>query len=65
MATIRWAVTVLLLLLFGLFVWPTRYEYIDSYGGNLIRINRLTGKIEMLVPQAWWEDVSPTRKHKD
>lgn len=49
-----WAGLALLLLLFGAFVWPTLYRW-DHMGmaqgwSYPVRINRITGQAEMLLP---------------
>jgi hypothetical protein len=50
------------LLLIGIFVWPTRYRYdhVNLQGNVLpVRIDRFTGKTEMLDASGWHEPSSP------
>ncbi|MGA3293776.1 MAG: hypothetical protein ABSE45_07310 [Candidatus Acidiferrales bacterium] len=52
---------VVVALLFGVFVWPTRYRYINlKVEGNsfAIREDRLTGKTWRLFPNSGWEQTS-------
>jgi hypothetical protein len=45
------ATLVLLIVLFGIYVWPTRYAYHDMYGGKkYVRIDRFTGEIRWFDP---------------
>ena len=47
----------LVLLLFGWFVWPTQYRYDQTtLNGNTfpVRIDRITEKVEILVPISGW-----------
>ncbi|MCL5773134.1 MAG: hypothetical protein M1536_01980 [Firmicutes bacterium] len=46
------AVGVILLLLFIIFVWPTRYRY-DRLQSWPVRIDRITGKTEILYEDGW------------
>jgi hypothetical protein len=65
---LRWLVVLGLLAAFALFVWPTRFRYDHmTVDGNIVpvRIDRLTGDADMLVPDDGWvpvespQDASP------
>lgn len=50
---IRYAFISILLILVGLFVYPTMYRY-DKFDQKIpVRINRVTGKTELLSTQGW------------
>jgi len=52
-----WITMGVLIILFGLFVWPTiyRYDHIKYTAGEvLIRTNRLTGEVERLYNTGGW-----------
>lgn len=57
----RWvAVLAIVLLLFGVFVWPTQYRYERAVVGPwdaritvIVRISRITGKAEYLSEDGW------------
>ena len=47
---------VVLLMVFAVYVWPTRYRYhVTSFAGSQITIreNRFTGKVNLLMPYGW------------
>jgi len=48
-------VLMLIAVLFGLFVWPTkwRYDKIRSDRDYILRINRMTGAAQILGPDGW------------
>jgi len=52
-----WALFVICVGLFGLFIWPTpyRYDHIDYGSGTSypVRQNRLTGSTKVLFPNGW------------
>jgi hypothetical protein len=57
---LRWLVAIALLTAFVLFVWPTRFRYDHmTVDGNLVpvRIDRLNGDADMLVPDDGWVPV--------
>lgn len=61
------AISAVILILFAIFVWPTRYVYTHMNVGDgaslLIRIDRFTGKTEWFNPNVaygGWKGVSPT-----
>jgi hypothetical protein len=48
--------------LIGVFVWPTRYRYLEmTFKGNVlpVRVDRFSGKTEVLFPQGWSETQRP------
>ena len=50
-----WAIfstVVLLIALFGLLVWPTRYKF-EQINGNLIRIDRISGQVDAFRNTMW------------
>lgn len=54
---LKLAALALLLALLGWFVWPTPYRYLRferSRSGALLRENRFTGRLEVLVPGVGW-----------
>ena len=49
-------ILIIVILLLGIFVWPTRYKYDHiTYGNNKfpVRIDRLSGQAEALYPSGW------------
>jgi hypothetical protein len=46
-------VIVVIAILFGVFVWPTRYRYDHVARGWLIRIDRFTSRVEILRNGGW------------
>ena len=57
---VRLLVVLAILAAVALFVWPTRYRYDHmTVDGNLVpvRIDRITGDADMLVPDDGWEPV--------
>ena len=40
------------LLLFLIFIWPTPYKYYRDKGGGLIKVHRLTGNGDYVVPSS-------------
>lgn len=54
-----------LLLLFGVYIWPTRYSYDHMRTGDvslLIRIDRFSGKADILIPGKGWIDAETEEK---
>lgn len=48
-----WPITLLLAIIaFGLFIWPTPYEYTRKYP-NVVRVNRFTGEKETSGRGGW------------
>ncbi|HPS55669.1 MAG TPA: hypothetical protein PLP05_08725 [Sedimentisphaerales bacterium] len=43
----------LVIILFMVIVWPTKYKYLSPVGGEALRINRFTGKAEVLGRGGW------------
>lgn len=50
---IRYSALIVILLIIAIFVYPTLYQY-DKFDQKIpVRINRLTGKTELLYPTGW------------
>ena len=49
-------VGLVLLVLFSIYVWPTRYRYAESDVGvrQLVRVDRFTGEAEALGMDGWY-----------
>jgi len=57
---LRWLVCLAIAAAFVMWVWPTRYRYDHmTVDGNLVpvRIDRINGDADMLVPDDGWEPV--------
>jgi hypothetical protein len=64
LATLRVLIVLAIVLSTLLFVWPTRFRYDHmTVDGNLVpvRIDRLTGNADMLVPDDGWVPVEAPR----
>ena len=44
----------LTIIVIGFFIWPTLYRY-DKFKSIIVRINRITGKVEALIPGEGWD----------
>lgn len=54
----------IVILLLGIFVWPTRYRYTEMKVGNNVspvRIDRLTGRTEVLSLSSGWHQLGVNR----
>lgn len=64
MRLVRWLVFLVLLGVFVTCVWPTRFRYdhmsVDSSSSYPVRIDRLNGNADMLVPDQGWIPVEGT-----
>jgi hypothetical protein len=51
----HWVVVAVLAFLFGVFVWPTPYEYHPSNEnfGAVLRISRFSGSVDYMTPNGW------------
>ncbi len=47
-------VILVIAILFGVFVWPSRYRYDRLARGQLIRIDRLTSRVDILYRGSGW-----------
>ncbi len=56
-------VILVLVILFCVFVWPTRYKYLSDWN-TPARVDRLTGKIQWAGEQGW-TDKNPLFEEED
>jgi len=55
---VRYSGIAIIVILFGLFIYPTMYEYDKLDQKYPVKINRITGKTEVLYPGSDWADVA-------
>jgi hypothetical protein len=56
---------VVLVALLGWFVWPTQYRYLRfqrNRSGALLRENRFTGRLEILMPGVGWKYIGKRKE---
>jgi len=61
---LRWLIVLALLVALATFVWPTRFRYDHmTVDGNVVpvRIDRLSGDADMLLPDEGWVPVESPR----
>ena len=58
---------IFLLVIYAIFVWPTRYMYdhigVGEGSSFIVRIDRFTGKAEWLMPQQGWVLMEPSNSN--
>lgn len=63
---IRFIGILIIIIIFSIFVYPTPFYYniqgTEQTSKSIVRINRFTGKSEMLIPRNGWVDLTTTTK---